>query len=215
MENNKKSIAARLVVVFLGFIIIAIGVSFLLCCQIGTDPVSVFNDGLARFLGTRFGVAQIVTNSIMLIIVILVDRHYINISTILSAIVLGPMIDFFVSLSSSFISDDLALLIRIGICFVGTALISLGVALYIAPTLGVGPTDVISEIISDKLKIQYRFVRITIDLLFVIGGYLLGGIVGIGTIIAALGTGPIVQLCKPIANRLTVSMVKLFNKKLF
>ena len=214
MENNKKSIAARLVVVFLGFIIIAIGVSFLLCCQIGTDPVSVFNDGLARFLGTRFGVAQIVTNSIMLIIVILVDRHYINISTILSAIVLGPMIDFFVSLSSSFISDDLALLIRIGICFVGTALISLGVALYIAPTLGVGPTDVISEIISDKLKIQYRFVRITIDLLFVIGGYWLGGIVGIGTIIAALGTGPIVQLCKPFANKLTASMVKLFNKKL-
>lgn len=206
-----RSLSARLLVVILGFVVIAIGVSLLLCCKIGTDPVSVFNDGLSKFFNTTFGVAQIITNSIMLIIVIAVDRHYINIATILSAIVLGPIIDFSVSITSLYISHALPLWIRIIICFIGTALVALGVALYIAPTLGVGPTDVISEIFSDKLHIQYRLVRIAIDLLFVVCGYLLGGIVGIGTIIAALGTGPIVQFCKPLTGRFTVWVVKCFN----
>ena len=212
-EKNKKSYKARsligkLLVVILGFVIIAIGVSFLLCCKIGTDPVSVFNDGLSSFLKTRFGVAQIITNSIMLIIVLVVDKRYINIGTILSAVILGPMIDTCVLISSRFISPALPFLVRCLICFIGTVLISLGVALYIAPSLGVGPTDVISEIISDKLNIQYRFVRITIDLLFVIFGYFLGGIVGAGTIIAALGTGPIVQFFKPYANKFSFFVVK-------
>lgn len=207
------NILARLLVVFIGFVIIAIGVSLLLCCKIGTDPVSVFNDGLSVFLHTKFGMAQIVTNSIMLIIVFFLKKSYINIATIFSAIVLGPMIDIAVNISSRFINEALPLWLKIIICIIGTIFISLGVAIYIAPSIGIGPTDVMSEIMSELLNIQYRYVRITIDCTFVVCGFFLGGIVGIGTIIAAVGTGPLVQLFKPFANKLTIATVNLIDKK--
>lgn len=203
---------AKLLVVLIGFVIISIGVSLLLCCKIGTDPVSVFNDGLSVFLNTKFGIAQIVTNSIMLIIVFFLKKSYINIATILSAIVLGPMIDISVIISSQFINETYSLWIKIILCVIGTIFISLGVAIYIAPSIGIGPTDVMSEIMSELLHIQYRYVRMAIDCTFVVCGFLLGGIVGIGTIIAAAGTGPLVQFFRPFANKLTVSTIKLIDR---
>lgn len=211
---NLYNLFARLIVVFIGFIVISMGVSLLLCCKIGSDPVSVFNDGLSSFLHTKFGIAQIITNSIMLILVLLLKKkHYINIATIFSAIALGPIIDFAISIASRFVNDGFPLWSKVIICSIATILLSLGVALYISPCLGIGPTDVMSEITSEMLHIQYKYVRVTIDCTFVACGYLLGGIVGIGTIIAAVGTGPLVQLFRPFANKFSNTIVKLIDKK--
>lgn len=211
---NYANIFARLSVVFIGFIIISMGVSLLLCCQIGSDPVSVFNDGLSTFLHTKFGIAQIITNTIMLVVVLLLKKkNYINIATIFSALALGPIIDFAISITSKFVNDGFPLWSKIIICTIATILLSLGVVMYISPSLGIGPTDVMSEIISEMLNIQYKYVRVTIDCTFVVCGFFLGGIVGVGTIIAAVGTGPLVQLFRPFTNKVTVKIVNLIDRK--
>ena len=74
---------------------------------------------------------------------------------------------------------------------------SCGIATYIKADLGVGAIDLISEIISRKSKMQYRLVRVIGDVAFVVIGFLLGGTVGVGTVVAAFLTGPTVQLVRP------------------
>lgn len=107
---------------------------------------------------------------------------------------------------------------RIVLFFLGMSIIQLGVALFLktnigseigyfiiaigfsilsASNLGVAPNDIIPFIIQDKARIEYRWVRISLDAIFLIGGFLLGGKVGVGTIIAMLSTGPLIQLCLP------------------
>ena len=68
--------------------------------------------------------------------------------------------------------------------------------------LGVGAIDLISEIISQKSHIQYRIVRIVGDISFVVIGYFLGGVVGVGTLVAAFLTGPTVQFVRPTVHRI-------------
>ena len=71
------------------------------------------------------------------------------------------------------------------------------------------PNDLIAIILTDKLqKFQFRWVRMTCDLFFVILGYILGGTVGIGTVIAAFLTGPLVQFWLPKSEFLIKQVLK-------
>ncbi|MEG1994644.1 MAG: DUF6198 family protein [Oscillospiraceae bacterium] len=209
-----SNLLARTIVVIGGLVVVSIGVSILLCCNLGTDPVTVFNDGLSSSINTTFGTAQIITSLFVLILVVIIKKSYINIATILSAFILGPMIDIASSVVSQFISNEIPLLIRIGMCFVAVVILSVGVALYISPSLGIGATDIIPEILSELLHIQYRYVRVTVDIMFFVSGYFLGGVIGIGTVIAAVCTGPLIQLFKPYANRFTIFFVNLVDRQL-
>ena len=67
--------------------------------------------------------------------------------------------------------------------------------------IGVAPNDIVPFIIKDKLNCQYRWVRIAFDATFLIVGFILGGKVGIGTIIAMLAIGPFIQFCLPYGKK--------------
>ena len=68
----------------------------------------------------------------------------------------------------------------------GCVILSIGMSIVIKSNAGTGPNDLIAIILTDKLqKFQFRWVRMTCDLFFVILGYILGGTVGVGTVIAA------------------------------
>ena len=56
-------------------------------------------------------------------------------------------------------------------------------------------------VISESFKIQYRWIRICLDLTYVVAGYLLGGVFGLGTIVATLLLGPTIQFFLPIVER--------------
>jgi len=94
--------------------------------------------------------------------------------------------------------QDLGLIYKIIICIIGTFIIAIGVTIYIFTDLGVGATDGISELISDKTKFSYRTVRVISDFLLVIIGYLMGGVVGIGTLIITFFAGPFIQFTRKL-----------------
>ena len=73
--------------------------------------------------------------------------------------------------------------------------------------MGVGATDGISELISDKTKFHYRTVRFLSDLILVILGYLLGSVVGIGTVLITFSVGPFIQLNRKIMAPLLKKVV--------
>ena len=91
-------------------------------------------------------------------------------------------------------------------------IIAIGFSLLKATDLGVAPNDIIPFIISDKLKLEYRVVRIALDVIFVVVGFLFGGVVGVGTIIGALLTGPLIQFFMPRLEKLVHIVVYNYDK---
>ena len=103
--------------------------------------------------------------------------------------------------------ESLNLIYKLIICLIGTFVISIGVTVYIFSDLGVGATDGISELISGKTKFHYRTVRFVSDLILVILGYLLGSVVGVGTILITFSVGPFIQLNRKIMAPLLKKVV--------
>ena len=75
--------------------------------------------------------------------------------------------------------------------------------------MGVAPNDIVPFIIQERTNYQYKWIRIGLDsVLFVIGGVLLKGVYGIGTIISLLLTGPFIHICLPYGEKLVSLIIK-------
>ena len=85
----------------------------------------------------------------------------------------------------------------------GCVILSAGMSIVINSNAGTGPNDLVAVILSDKIeKVEFRWVRVGCDLFFVVLGFLLGGTVGVGTIVAVC---PLVQFWLPVTRKLVAA----------
>lgn len=191
----------RIIVAALGLTLSGVGVGLTLSAALGVDPASVFETGLAGIIGTSFGTAAAIVNAAIIATVFFVDKKYLNISTLLAIFLIGYVADGTRALFA--LLPPVGLIIRALVLLFGVCVMALGVAVYTTPGLGVGAIDLVSQIISDKTGWVYRYVRVASDLVFLLVGWLLGGSVGAGTVVAALLLGPLIQLFRPAVYKLT------------
>lgn len=208
MNFDTKNLARKLIVAMLGLMICGVGVGIFLYSGLGVDPASVFELGIAKVFHITYGTASAAINVVILAIVFFLDRSYINIASILAIFGIGYTADLTNFVLGLFLKGEQHIGVRIVMIVIGLLIMSTGIAAYIRADLGVGAIDLISEIISNKLKISYRGVRIGADITFVIVGFLLGGTVGIGTVLAAFMTGPSVQFLRPYVYKVTDKILK-------
>lgn len=217
----KKSISLikRLVLFFIGMSIIQFGVALFLKTSIGSDSFTVFTEGLATVLNKtglkdlsivhmitgRAEVTPGVANMIILIVlfigILIVDRKRIKIGTLICVIGVGPIIDLGVKAVSYFPIESANIFVKMLLVLGGCFIIAVGFSIMSESDIGVAPNDIVPFIIKDKLNCQYRWVRIAFDATFLIVGFILGGKVGIGTIIAMLAIGPFIQFCLPYGKK--------------
>ena len=209
----------RLVLFFIGMSIIQFGVAVFLQTSIGSDPFTVFTQGLATVLNKtglkdlsivhmitgRAEVTPGVANMIILIVlfigILIVDRKRIKIGTLICVIGVGPIIDLGVKAVSYFPIESANIFVKMLLVLGGCFIIAVGFSIMSESDIGVAPNDIVPFIIKDKLNCQYRWVRIAFDATFLIVGFILGGKVGIGTIIAMLAIGPFIQFCLPYGKK--------------
>ncbi|MDD2971295.1 MAG: DUF6198 family protein [Lachnospiraceae bacterium] len=206
---RKKNLLRQIVLAIIGLMISGVGVGIFLYSQLGVDPASVLELGFGNILHVSYGTASALTNVIILIIVFIVDKSYINLSSLLAIFGIGYTADFVSFVMDTLIKGELNLFIRIVMILIGCLIMAVGIATYIRAELGVGAIDMVSEVISDKLKFSYRIVRVTCDISFVVVGFALGGVVGVGTIVAAFMTGPAVQFVRPYVYKVTDKFLKI------
>jgi len=193
----KNQIWKRILTSMVGLILCGVGVSMFLYSGMGVDPASVFELGIAKVCGISYGTSSALINVVILLIVFFIDKSYINISSLIAIFGIGYTADFVRKILSILIQGEPNLILKLVLILIGLFIMSCGIATYIKAELGVGAIDLISEIISRKSKVQYRVVRVIGDVAFVVIGFLLGGTVGVGTVVAAFLTGPTVQLVRP------------------
>jgi Predicted membrane protein len=202
----------RIFVAIIGLMICGVGVGIFLYSQLGVDPASVLELGFGNVFHLSYGTASALTNIVILTIVFIIDKSYINVSSVLAIFGIGYTADFMKFVLGSFIKGELTLFTRLIMILIGCVIMAAGIATYIRAGLGVGAIDLVSEIISNKLKRPYRMIRVIGDISFVVVGYLLGGTVGIGTVVAAFMTGPVVQFLRPHVYKVTDKILKLEEK---
>lgn len=203
----KEHLIKRTLVSLIGLILCGVGVALFLYSGWGVDPASVFELGIANVIHVSYGTSSALINVIILAIVFLVDKSYINISSVIAIFGIGYTADFVKSFLNMLNLGELNALIKIVMIFLGLMIMATGIAVYVRADLGVGAIDSISELISRKGNFQYRIVRIIGDISFVVIGYFLGGTVGIGTVIAAFMTGPAVQLVRPAVHKIVDKVI--------
>lgn len=209
MDTNKlnsiinERLPQRIVAAALGLMLCGVGVSTGLFSGLGVDPASVFQQGLANMLNISYGMGSALMNMMILLIVFFIDRKYINIGTAMAIFLIGFTAEYFSKLLGLILDvQSLHLVFKLTMVFVGCAIMSIGIAIYIRSDLGVGAVDLVSEITSKKFPVPYRWVRIAWDIIFVVTGYFMGGTVGVGTVIMAFCTGPIVQYVRPFVYKI-------------
>ena len=206
--TKKLNLIKRLILFFIGMSIIQIGVALFLKTNIGSDPLTLFTQGLAFLLKRTPGNANMIILFVLFCIILIVERNRIKIGTIVCVAGVGPIIDLGVRVVSIFPIESLNIVAKILLVVFGCVLIAIGFSILSASNLGVAPNDIIPFIIKDKTNLEYRWIRMGLDISFLIIGFTLGGVFGIGTIISALLTGPFIQFCLPYGEKFVNAIVK-------
>ncbi len=179
----------RLIMALLGVLVCAFGVSLCRMADFGVDPFQTLCSGLYCVIPLPEGLTYIGINALLLLAVLLLDRHYIGLGTLLNLFLFGYVVDFCQrGLTAAFGQPDM--LGRVVYMVLGIGVICVSCALYITADLGVSTYDAISLHLADRKLGPYRLLRIGTDLVCVVTGFLLGATVGVCTLITAFLLGP-------------------------
>lgn len=180
----------------IGLALFGVGVALLLRAELGAAPWDVFHSGVSERTGIPVGVVIIATGAALLLTWIPL-RERPGLGTVLNALEIGLVVD----LALPLLPEPEALWFRIPAMLAGIALVGIGSGAYIGAGLGPGPRDGVMTGLARR-GWSIRRARTGIEVGVLVVGVLLGGSIGVGTAVFALGIGPLVQLVLP---RLTVS----------
>lgn len=201
----RKLLAWRWVFFMGGMVIMSLGISLTIKGQrLGIAPWDVLHIGLYENIGLTIGSWSILTGLLIVTITSIFLRQWPRLGTWLNMLVIGLFIDFFNWLLPEVTSLPLQIL-----CFaLGVFVLSYGVGVYVAPNLGAGPRDSLMLLFVEKFGWSLRAVRTSIEAVVTLAGFLLGGPVGIGTIIVVLVSGPIIQIALPRCRKLLLKITE-------
>jgi uncharacterized membrane protein YczE len=174
-----------------GLAVFGVGIALLIDARLGAAPWDVFHTGVAERTGLPVGQVTIITGVALLLLWIPLGEQM-GLGTILNAIEIGIVVDLVLPL----LPEPDLLVARVPMMLGGVVVIAIGSGLYIGAGLGPGPRDGLMTGMARR-GVSIRFARTAIELTVLAVGVALGGAIGIGTAVFALGIGPLVQVFLP------------------
>lgn len=193
LQDNRttKEILINMVIAAISLFINGFGVYMTIQANIGAGPWDVLNLGLSKTLGILYGTASVAVSYAILGIDIVL-REPIGIAMFIDAFVVGKSVDFFNKIN--IIPKCNSMAAGIPVMLIGLVIIAYTQFTYMSAALGCGPRDTLLVALAKRAKeIPIGVISIALLGLATLVGWLLGGPVGIGTLICAFATGPIMQ----------------------
>lgn len=188
----------RVLILFVGLIIFGLGDSLLIQGNQGNAPWTVFAQGLTLKTGMSIGFATLVISTFVLLLWIPL-REKPGFGTISNIVLIAT----FIQVGTQIFPEQSSMSTGILFDLIGIAMVGLGSSLYITCGLGPGPRDGAMTGVHYRTGIRVGRVRLGIELVVLVIGWLLGGTVGIGTALFALLIGQSVAIFLGIVARLT------------
>lgn len=192
---------------FMGLVCFGLGIAISVKVKhLGLHPWDVLNVALFQHFGLSMGTWSVIVGLALIVVSLFVSRMYVNIGTFLNALLIGPILDFFLWLdvlpaaTHSWI-DYLWWLL--GILIIGT-----GGGLYVAGGVGAGPRDGFMLSMADRTGFSISKARIVVECMVLVVGYLLGGPVFILTFFYTFILSPVFQLSLKIFTQLRDELCK-------
>lgn len=214
----KKVWIVRILFLLIGLVIAHLGVTLFLLTELGSDPFNVLIQGLFRTFSSLTGWAflthgrvHIAVSLLIILVLLIVDRSYIKIGTLICMVCGGPIIDFFTVLLTPLSLQLTPFPVRVLVLAIGCVILAYGMTIVIKSEAGTGPNDLVAIVISDKIHQKFSIVRVIVDVCFVAVGWLLGGTFGIGTLICALLVGPVAGVFLPVNEKMIQSFLRKFQ----
>ncbi|MBS1699259.1 MAG: hypothetical protein JST25_12760 [Actinobacteria bacterium] len=185
----------RVLQLLIGLVLYGAGCGLMIDAGLGVDPWTVFAEGLA--LRTGIGVGWI-TNIVGLLVLLLWIplRQRPGIGTLLNVLLVGTAIQATVTV----IPPVSGLLVQVLLLLAGLLVVALASGLYIGARFGPGPRDGLMTGMHARFGWPIWVSRLTVEVTVLAIGWLLGGTVGVGTVVFALGIGPLVHIALPLLD---------------
>lgn len=185
-----RQFSTRLLRLIWGLFLYAVGIVVTINAHIGYAPWDVFHVGLAKTTGMSIGTASILTGVVIVILTAFLGEK-LGLGTLLNMVLIGVFLDILlgfhiIPVADSFVSGFIMMV-------VGLYIIALATYFYIGSAFGAGPRDSFMVAFTRKTRLPIGVCRGIIELLAVLVGWRLGGMVGIGTIISAFVIGFCIQ----------------------
>ncbi|REF35652.1 YczE/YyaS/YitT family protein [Thermasporomyces composti] len=185
----------RLTQLFVGLGVYGVSLALLVRADLGLFPWDVLHQGLMHHVPLSFGTIVILTSVVVLLAWIPL-RQWPGVGTICNAVVIGLVADVVLAV----LHTPTSLLARGVLVVSGVVLNAVATAAYIGARLGPGPRDGLMTGLVRRTGKSVRLVRTTIELSVVVVGVLLGGTIGIGTLLYAFTIGPLVHVLLPLCT---------------
>jgi hypothetical protein len=181
-----------------GLFLFGFGIALMVAADLGLGPWDVFHQGVSAHTPIPIGSVVIITGVVILVLWIPLKER-VGIGTVLNALLIGAVMD----LTLIWLETPAASIIRWFYLVGGIVIVGIGSGYYIGAGLGPGPRDGLMTGLARR-GWPIGLARLGIELVALIGGWLLGGKIGAGTVLFALGIGPLVHVLLP---RMTVRPV--------
>lgn len=189
---------------FIGVMLLSLGISMTIKGQrLGIGPWDVLHVGLYKNLGLTIGTWGILTGLAIIFGTAVALRQFPKFGTWINMVIIGLFIDVFNWLLPEF--ETLGA--QATIFTLGVIMIGIGIGVYVSPNVGAGPRDSLMLLLVDKLGLSLMMSRTLMEVVVAFIGWLLGGPVGVGTVIIALLTGRIVQYVLPKSRKLLLQVI--------
>src|SRR5215207_5156992 len=177
------------IVIQIGFLLYGLALTLIVRANLGTGTWLVLEVALANILGIKIGTMTVYMGFAVLIIALAL-REQGGWGTLGNILSIGPWLNLFLDLIPA-LKDNLPL--QIGMFLLGVLVQGIATAVYIGVDAGAGPRDSLMLAIHRTTGVSIRLARGAIELIVVLIGWLLGGPLGLGTVVFALLIGPSVQ----------------------
>ncbi len=201
MKTEVKIYIQKVLILTLGNIVAALGVSLCALAGKGVDPLTVLYQGVCNVTGFEIGLAALSVNIFLLLICLVLDRTSIKSGTIISMVTFSMFLNFFFAHVGTVLSGRAPFLLWI---YLMLGIVLMGVGFSTAIFAGVGPNclDVVLGIVMDKTRFSMKICKSMVDFVSVALGVILGASFGMGTIFCVLLVGVIYAWNTSLLDRL-------------
>jgi len=190
------SVLPRLPGLLVGLVAFGVGIGMMAQAGLGLGPWEVFHQGISRLTGIPLG-----TVSILVGIPVLATWWPLGERPGVGTVINIALIGTFTNITMGLVPAPTILAVQLAMMLGGVVVIAIGSGLYLASDLGPGPRDGMMTGLHMRFGWSIRRARTSIELTVLLVGFLAGGTVGLGTIVFALGIGPLVQVMLGVFDR--------------
>jgi len=181
---------SRLLNMVIGTALVSFGIIAAIKANIGYAPWDVFHVGFSNTTGISFGMTTIIVGLVLVVIVTVLGEKF-GVGTILNMVLIGVFTDIILLIDILPVANNFA--VGVAMLIAGIFLVSLGSYFYIKTAWGAGPRDNLMVVLARKTKFPVGVCRFIVEFVVTLIGWMLGGMVGVGTIISVVAIGFCIQ----------------------